>query len=522
MKNMSLYATTALLLIATPILNAQTLSMGASYPIISLDPQFQNNVGNSQIAGSIFEQLVERDTSGAIVPRLSESWSLINDTTWEFKLRPNVKFHNGSDFLADDVAYSISRVRTIENSPSPFTNLVESVKSVEIIDPLTVHIHTHAPNPILPVELAAIFMMDKQTHDGVPSSNFDNSAIVVGTGPLRLGSYRPQESAELIRNDEYWGTKVEWERINYKLIKDDAARVAALLSGGVQFIDKVPPSNVARITSQDNLKVVQSTGLRSMYINLDQTGKGQFAFTNDDQPLPASVLQDVRVRKALSLALDRKALAERIMEGAATGTGQLMPEGTPGYVAAIEVPKADVDEAHALLAEAGYPDGFKLTLHGPNGNYLNDAALAQAVGQMWTRIGVKTEVVVLPFSSFAARASKQEFSAFMSSWGSTTAEAGNTLRSVIATPDQEKGLGSVNRHHYSNSEVDGFIQKFSTEMDPKARLDYMESAMRIAMEDVAVVPLVLMDNIAAMDKTLEYVGRIDGYVQPHDVHPTDK
>lgn len=519
MNIFSFYATTAILItvVATANANAQTLSMGASYPVLSLDPQFQNNVGNNQFAGSVFEQLAQRDASGKTVPLLAESWQKINDLTWEFKLRPGVKFHNGNDFTAEDVAYSIARVRTVENSPSSFINLIESIKSVEVVNPLTVRFHTHSPNPILPVELAAIFMLDKQTDEGVASSDFDKPETVVGTGPLKLGKYHPQESVELLRNDDYWGPKVDWEKINYIMIKDDAARVAALLSGRVQFIDKVPPSNVARVTSQDNLKVVQSHGLRSMYINLDQSGKGRFAFSNDGQPLPATALQDLRVRKALSLALDRKAIVERIMEGAATATGQLMPEGTPGYVASLQVPQANVEEARRLLAEAGYPEGFKLTLHGPNGTYLNDAALAQAVGQMWARIGVKTEVVVLPFASFAGRASKQEFSAFISSWGSTTAEAGNTLRSLVATQDPAKGLGSVNRHQYSNAEVDNLIQKFSTEMDPALRLGYMEEAMRLSMEDVAVVPLILMDNIAAMDKSIEYVGRIDGYVQPHDV-----
>lgn len=498
-------------------LKAETLKLGVKYVTLSLDPHFRNHIGNNQVAGAIFEQLVDRDAAGKLISRLALEWRVIDDLTWEFKLRPHVTFHNKNAFTADDVAYSITRIPTIENSPASFKNLVESIKDVQVIDDLTLRFVTHFPNPTLPLDLSTIYIIDKETAQGVETADYDKPETVVGTGPLKLQGYRPQEAIEFARNDSYWGEPSTYDLISYRMIPDDAARAAGLLSGGVDFIDQVTPSDAAKIAEQGNFKIVQAHSLRSIYINIDQSGLGTFALTNDGKPLPASALQDLRIRKALSLAIDRQALAERIMEGAAIGTGQLMPEGAPGYVKGLLLPKADLDEARKLLAEAGYPEGFRITLHGPNGNYLNDAALAQAVGQMWTRLGVKTEVVVLPFANLTSRAAKQEFSAFISSWGSTTGEAGNTLRSVVHTWDAERGLGSVNRHRYSNPEVDRLIRAYSTQMDPAQRVADMEKAMTIAMEDLAVIPLILTDTIAAMKKDVGYVGRLDGIVRPEQI-----
>lgn len=520
---MNKYARIALLIGAASLAHgkaaqAQHLTMAVTAPVTTFDPQYKNNLGDKQFSSAIFETLIDRDTKGQLIPSLATSWQTIDDTTWEFKLRPGVTFHNGNSFTAEDVAFSLDRVPNLEKSPQPYTTYTASIKSVEAVDPLTVRITTHAPNPALPIEIAAIYMMDQETHKGVSTNDFNRPEIVVGTGVYKLFANRKEE-IELTRNDNYWGELGSWERVTYRIIENDAARTAALLSGSVQFIDNVPPTNVDRINSRKNLTVVRYDGVRPMLINIDQSGQGQFAFTNEGAKLPPEVLKDLRVRKALSIAIDRKAIAEKVMEKVAIPTGQLLPPGGVGFVPDIEVPTVNVEEARRLLAEAGYPDGFRITLHGPNGMYRNDVDVIQAVAQMWTRIGVKTEVVAMPFSNFVSRAAQQELSAFMTSWGQSTVEAGNTLRMLIHTFEPDTGLGSINRHRYSNARVDELIAQFSSEMDPDKRLKQIEEAVRVSMNDIAVIPLVILTNIAAIDKSLTYSGRVDGHVRINEIHP---
>lgn len=509
--------TGALMLSAFGAAQAQDLTIGVSAEITSLDPQFQNVSSNSQFHASVFGTLTDRDHEAQLRPRLAESWENIDEVTWEFHLRPDVTFHNGSEFTAEDVVFSIERIATIENSPGPYTAYVSSVETVEAVDPLTVRVTTREPNPVLPLDLAAIFMLDEQTHQGATNEDFNSGEAAIGTGPYKVVSYRSRERVELERNDEYWGEAPDWETVRYRMIVDDAARTTALLSGDIDFMDQVPASTIERIESEDGLKVLRYDALRSVFFVVDQTGKGPFAFDNNGDPLPADVLQDLRVRRALSLAIDREAIVERIMEGAGVPTGQFMPQGALGHVDDIPVPEADPEEARRLLAEAGYPDGFRLTLHGPNGQYPNDAQIIQAVAQMWSRIGVETEVAVQPFAGFLGRAARQEFSAWLASWGSSTGEAGNTLRSIMRSYDEDLDTGVANRHRYSNPELDALIDKVSTTMDEGEREEYMNDAVRMAMEDLAIIPVLMLQNIAAMREDLEYVGRIDSHIRPHEI-----
>lgn len=496
---------------------AQTLRVGVAAESTSLDPQFQNLSSNSQLASAMFESLVGRDARSQLFPQLATAWELENETTWMFRLREGVRWHNGDPFVAEDVAFSIARIPGIEGSPGPFTTYISSVREVEVVDDLTVRVHTHTPNPVLPLDLASIFILNHRLHDGVKSEDFTSAEQVVGTGPYRFAAYRPRESMTMVRNDDHWSGTPTWERIEYRMITNSAARVAALLSGAVDFIDQVPASNIARIEREANLKVERFPSLRSVFFVVDQTGNGPFAFDNNGQKLPPSVLQDQRVRQALSVAIDRDAIVARVMEGAGFATGQFMPQGAPGFVADIPVPKADPGRARALLAEAGYPDGFRLTLHGTSGQYPHDSEIVQAVAQMWSRIGIRTEVSVQPIAGYLGRAARQEFSAWLASWGSSTGEAGNTLRSIMRTVDAELGTGAANRHRYSNPALDEVIDAMATEMDAAKRLALMEEAVRKAMADVAIIPVVMLQNVTAMRTNLEDDGRIDSRVHPGDI-----
>lgn len=502
---------------------AQELKMAVGSEVTSIDPHYHNISPNNALAAGIFATLVDRDPQGRLQPSLALSWKPISDTVWEFELRPDVVFHNGSKFTAEDVAFTIERIPQVVNSPGSFSTYIYSIERVEIIDPLTVRLHTKAPDPLLPVSMSTVWILDDETHQGLGTADFNSGKGAIGTGPYRFVSYRPGEVIELERNDDYWGEAPDWERVNYRMITNDAARVAALLSGDVDFINQPPTSDIQRLKNEPGLVTSEIDSLRLFYLLFDQTGEAQFVTDMSGKPLtgPENPLLDSRVRRALTLGIDREAIVSRIMEGNAAATGQFMPEGAKGHVPDIGVPEFDPEEAKRLLSVAGYPDGFQLTLHGSNDRYPNDSLIMQAVGQMWARIGVPTKVVVAPYASYITRASRQEYSAFQGSWGSSTGDPLVGLRSVFATYDKERGLGSVNRGRYSNPELDTLLLQAMQELDEEKREAMVHDVIRMAMEDTAIIPLHFQRNIWVMREGISHVARMDEHTRPQDVKRDD-
>jgi peptide/nickel transport system substrate-binding protein len=499
---------------------AQTLRMGVGAQVTSIDPEYHNISPNNAFASMVFDALVATDGQSRLKPGLALSWKPIADDVWEFKLRPNVTFQNGRPFTADDVAFTFQRIPTIVNSPGSFSTYIYSIASVEIVDPLTLRLHTKGPDPLLPADLSLVYILSRATDTGMTTEDFNSGKAAIGTGPYRVNSVRFGDRVELDRNDSYWGGKPTWEHVSYRQITNEASRAAALLSGDVDFIDQVPTSDVARMAADRNVRLSQADSLRLVYIALDhmRTGSSPFITDNDGKPLDKNPLKDLRVRQALSLAIDRNAEVARVMEGVATPTMQYMAKGTYGYVPDLQPPHPDQEQARKLLAAAGYPQGFHITLHGPNDRYPNDFRIVQAVAQMWTRIGVRTAVDTAPYASFITRASKQEFSAFLVSWGTSTGEPSAGLRSTAATYDAATGMGSVNRGRYSNPAFDKELLTAMRTLDDDKREAMLQDATRLLIDDVGVIPIHLQKNVWAMRVGLLHDARVDELTRPQDVH----
>jgi peptide/nickel transport system substrate-binding protein len=321
--------TAALALMAlAPFAQAQELNVAVGSQVTSMDPHYHNLTPNSAVAGMVFSSLVSTDPRVQLHPGLAESWRVVDDNTWEFKLRPGVKFHNGQDFTAEDVAFTIARVPTVPNSPSSFAQFVRAIKSVEIVDPLTIRFRTEGPYPLLANDLVGVMMLDKQTHDGATTEEFNAGRAAIGTGPFKFVSYRSGERIVLERNEAYWGAKPHWQRVNYRIITGDAGRTSALLAGDVDLIDQVPTSDLERLRKDNRLRVQETVGLRLIYLALDQIKEDSSPFVTgpNGEKLDRNPLRDPRVRRALSLAIDRQAVASRVMENATVPTGQVMPE----------------------------------------------------------------------------------------------------------------------------------------------------------------------------------------------------
>ncbi len=500
---------------------AQTLRMGVGAQITSADPHFHNISPNNAFASMIFDNLLETDATARLTPSLAESWRTVAPDVWEFKLRQGVRFHNGNDFTAEDVAFTLERIPQVQNSPGSFRTYTQAIRSVEIVDSHTIRFRTNGPAPLVPTDLAQVPMLDRETHAGATTEGFNTGRLTIGTGPFRLASFRSGDRAELTRNENYWGRRAAWANVEYRIMTNDASRTASLLSGDVDFIDQVPTPDIERLRRNDRIVLSEIDAMRYIYFAVDhmRTGPTPHVTDNDGRPLDRNPLKDVRVRRALSLALDRAAIVSRVMEGAATATVQVMPPGAIGYVADLPVPRADPDTARSLLAEAGYPNGFRLTVHGPNDRYPNDARIVQAVSQMWTRIGIRTQVDVSPYASFIARASRQEFSAFLVSWGSSTGEPMAGLRSVAATYDQARGTGAVNRGRYSNPEFDDQLARAAQELDDTKREDMLREATRMLVSDVGIISTHLQKNIWAMRRGFGHDARVDERSRAQDVTP---
>ena len=247
-----------------------------------------------------------------------------------------------------------------------------------------------------------------------------------------------------------------------------------------------------------------------------------FITDNDGKPISPSPLEDLRVRRALSLAIDRHAIVERVMEGAALPAGQFLPPGGFARVEGLEAPRANPDEAKRLLAEAGFPNGFRITLHTPNDRYINDARIAQAIGQMWTRIGIRTQVEAQTWTTFVGRAARQELSTWLIGWGSSGNEASNPLRNLVGTVNRERGIGASNRGHYSNPVMDALVDRAMAELDDNRRATLLREATVMAMEDVGIIPLHNQMNIWAMRRGLAHEARVDEYTRAQDLRPAPR
>ncbi|HVN34341.1 MAG TPA: ABC transporter substrate-binding protein [Casimicrobiaceae bacterium] len=505
---------------AVPQACAEELKIAVAADVTSIDPHFFNLFPNNNIAEHIFDKLVQMDPDSKLIPGLATSWKAIDDKTWEFKLRKGVKFIDGTELTAQDVAFSIDRVPTVPNSPGPFSAYTKAIVAKEIVDPYTIRFKYAAPYPLAPNDLSTIYIVSKKVATGATTEDFNSGKAAIGSGRYRFVKYTSGDRIELVRNDAYWGEKSPWDKVTFKIIKNEAARVAALLSGDVDAIEQPPTADLARIKGDPKFTVTSKISHRVIYFNFDHLERSSpFITDKAGKPLAKNPLLDVRVRRAISKAINRQAIVDRVMEGQAIASGQLVSEKLFGHVPGLKADAYDVEGAKKLLAEAGYPAGFNITIHGPAGRYVNDEKIVQAVAQMLSRIGITAKVETAPMAPYSARASKQEFSLHMVGWGASTGEASSPLRSLLATFNRDKGLGAVNWGRYSNVKVDYLIEQALQQVNDENRSVMLQNATKLAMEDLGIMPIHFQFTIWATKKGVAYTPRTDEYTLAFQFRP---
>ena len=498
---------------------AANLTIGLGTDVTSIDPHYHNLTPNNNVASHLYGYLVERDEKSKPVPGLATEWKTIDPLTWEFKLRKGVKFHDGSDFTAADVVASIDRVPKVPKSPSPFTAYTKQIVKIDVVDPYTIRFRTATPYPLMPSDMTQVAIISK-AHASASTEDFNSGKAAIGTGPYKLARYAKGERIELARNDAWWGGKTPWEKVTLRILPQDAPRVAALLSGDVQVIENVPTADVARLRANKQLGMYKAVSDRLIYVHLDSDRDASpFVTDKAGAPMAKNPLKDPRVRKALSKMINRPAIVERVMEGEAVMAGQLVPDFLFGATKALTVEKFDPEGAKKLLAEAGYPDGFGLTIHSPNNRYINDEQIAQAVAQMLSRGGVPTKVVAMPSATYFTQATDLKFSFMLLGWSTGTGEASSSLKALLMTFNRDKGFGTANRGRYSNSKVDALTEDALQTVDDVKREAYLQRATEIAINDTGIIPLHFQVNLWATRDGISYAPRLDEQTLAHKMKP---
>jgi peptide/nickel transport system substrate-binding protein len=462
--------------------HAADLRLGTSYELATLDPHFFASFPSGTSHGHIFDRLINLSESLKMQPGLIESWRNIDDTTWEFKLRKGVKFHDGSAFDAEDVIATMERIPEVKNSPNPFTRFVRRVVKVETPDPHTLIMKTKAPAPTLPYDLSSVCVISAE-YKNATTKDFNDGKAAVGTGPYKLVEWKQGQALKLKRFEDYWGKKPAWEHVSEIPLPNASARMAALLSGDVDAINFVPVEDFDTVKKHKDFSLYQGPIARLHYIAMD-SGRVPTPHVSAGGKNP---LSDARVRKALSLALNRTAIVERLLLGLGTPASQLLPLSFAGSSKKLSVDPNNPEAAKKLLAEAGYPNGFELTFHATNGRYPADVEIAQACAQMWSRIGIKANVEALARTIFFPKATKYEFSIYTAQYGSNTNL--DLAVSMLHTRIKEKGLGAGNRARYSNKEVDKHIDAALQEVDTEKSNALVSKAIEIAIGEHGLIPL---------------------------------
>jgi peptide/nickel transport system substrate-binding protein len=499
---------------------AQELRIGMKAQVDGADPH-QLYTPNRNVQLHTYEPLAWQDQRLHPVPRLAVSWRVVDPLTWEFTLRQGVTFQDGSPLTAEDVIFSIRRAQQIEGART-YRVYVRDIVGVEADGPHLVRIRTRTPAPTLPSLLTGFGIVSARAAQDATAADFNGGRAAIGTGPYRWVRLALGQDVQLERHAGYWGQAEPWSRVTFRFIPNDSARVAALLAGDLDVIDTVPPALYGRIRDSDRTQLLTATSSFTLYMQLDQKrDRSPFVVGADGQPLERNPLLDRRVRLAITHALNRTAIAERAMEGAAEPAGQFAPPGFMGHVPTIAPPAFDPALSRRLLAEAGYPNGFGITVHCTSDRFAGDGRVCQSVGQMLSAVGIRTQVDALPASVFFRRAgtatSDPEFSMLQSIYSGLPGTAQENMTALLRTFTPSLGLGAANRGRYSNAQLDDLLARADATVDDAARDRLVTQAVTMAMEDVALVPIFYWKGSWGLRRGLTMTPRGDQYTYATDI-----
>jgi len=469
-------AVLAVALAGAGLSDAKTLKMAYDADPVSLDPHEQLSGGTLQLSHMLFDPLVRWTKALGFEGRIAESWERLDDTTVRFNLRQGVKFHSGNTLTAADVLWTYERLKTSPDFKGIFVPFV----AMNVIDDHTIDIVTDGPFPLVLHNATYIFAMDSKFYAGrdeiIKHGDSFASQNASGTGPFIITDREQGVRVEFTRFADYWDTASPGnvDKIVFTPIAEDPTRVAALLSGDVDFIAPVPPNDMARIASDPNVDLVTMTGTRIITLQMNQDRVEAF--------------KDTRVRLAITYAINNRGIADKIMKGFGTAAAQMSPEGYLGYNEAL-TPRFDVAKAQALMAEAGFGDGFTISMMCPNNRYVNDAKICEAAANMLAKIKIKVNLTTMPKAQYWPKYDERAADIMMIGWHSDTEDSANFYEFLAMTPNADTGRGQYNSGAYSNAEVDSLTEASLLETDEAKRAEMLRKIEQILFDEAAYVPL---------------------------------
>lgn len=505
----------ALLLLAAPA-RADELRIGMKGAVDNPDPH-QSYSPNRNVQLHVYETLLTQDEHLRPRPLLAESWRAVDPLTWEFILRPGVSFHDGSPLTPADVAFSIMRAKATVGIRTYVAN-VRNVVSVEPTGARTLLVHTAVPTPLQPALMVSIAIVSAKAAADATAADWNGGRAAVGTGPYRWVRWTPSQDVVLERNLDYWGAKEPWDKVMFRSIQNDSARVAALLAGDIDIADTLPAELYDRVRGAEGATLLTVDSIFTNYLYLDSMSPSTPNATGaDGKPLPKNPLADLRVRTAMDHVLNRTTLAERAMQGGASPAGQVAAPGLMGHVPGLEPAKFDPALSRKLLADAGYPQGFGVALTCTNDRFAGASRSCQAVGQMLSAVGIKAQVDAIPAAIYFRRwatmgpNNQSDFSATISMFGSTSGMASEGMNTILHSPDPERGLGGSNRRFFLDPKLDAMLGTEDATFDDAKREAMVQDTVRYAMDQRAVLPLFFVKASWGVRKGLTMVPRQDQY-----------
>jgi len=458
-----------------------TLKLALDADPVSLDPQVQLSGGMLQYSHMVFDPLVRYAKDMSFEARLAEKWERIDDNTMRFYLRKGVKFHSGNEFTADDVVFTVERLKKSDD----FKGLFEPFVGAKAIDPYTVDLVTKKPYGLVLNMATYIFPMDKKFYTGTDDQGKEKDAIVKtdysfanvnesGTGPYVVTQREQGVKTTFTRFADYWNKDGNVEEIILSPIKSDATRVAALLSGDVDFITPVPPQDLDRIRDTAGLQLVTMPGSRIITFQLNGVRN------------PA--LADPKVRLAMVYAYDNQGVVDKIMKNFGTAAGQMSPKGLAGYNPEL-TPRFDLEKAKALMAESGFPDGFEATMIAPNNRYVNDEKLAEAFVSMMSKLNIKISLKTMPKAQYWDQFDAQVADIQMIGWHPDSEDSGNYYEFLSMCRNAETGYGQYNSGNYCNAKVDELTLAAQTETDSAKRSAMLQEVEKIQYDEAGFIPM---------------------------------
>ncbi|MFH0131948.1 ABC transporter substrate-binding protein [Variovorax sp. EL159] len=500
---------------ASLVANAQTIRIANQGDALSLDPHSLNESLQLSVTANVYETLVGRNKDLSLAPLLATSWKQTSPNVWRFELRKGVVFHDGTPFTADDVVFSFARA---QGDGSDMRATLSDIKAVRKVGDLAVEIETNGPFPILPDVISLTMIMSKKwceenqaTKPVDRRKGIENTASFKanGTGPFRVRERQPNVRTVFTRNGTYWG-KIEGnaQEIIFTPIANPATRVAALVSGEVDVMEPVPVQDIARINAAPNARVITGPEMRTIFLGMDQK-RDELQYSNIKGKNP---FKDKRVRQAFYQAIDIVGIQKTVMRGASRPTGLLVGPGINGWTAEQDkrLPY-DVEAAKKLLTEAGYPNGFEVSLNCPNDRYVNDGQICQSVASNLAKIGVKINLVAETKGTYFPKVLRRDTSFYMLGWTPTTYDSHNALSSLTSCPD-DKGTGQFNLGAYCNPKLDELTKKIQSESDKAKRNEMIKEAFKIHADDVGHLPLHQQSLAWGVSKKVELVQLADNFM----------